>query len=314
MLRRQRGDAAGAESEAPCHVTGNMFGDILSDGRRCWRADRDAAVGTLDANAGDLRADSRFRARYRQEARRNPLATILSLAMMFRYTFNDGEEPPPTRCQSSGAGHADRRHRTARRARDRHARDGRRGRGSAVTDMGASGHPIVVRRAELSDAEAIHSTFAGPKVIAGTLQVPYPSVEMWRKRLTDLSPSDFLLVATIDGDVVGNLGLHEAGKSPRRHCRRQHRMCVRGTRQSEAGGGYRADEARRSTCPTTGSIHQRLEPQRLHDNLAALALYRKFGFVIEGTYRAQVPFAMAQYVDSIRDGSPASGVRPPAPQ
>jgi hypothetical protein len=48
-----------------------------------------------------------------------------------------------------------------------------------------SGHPIVVRRAEPRDAEAIHATLLGPGAIAGTLQLPYPSVEAWRKRISE---------------------------------------------------------------------------------------------------------------------------------
>ena len=54
----------------------------------------------------------------------------------------------------------------------------------------SSGHPIVVRRAEPGDAQAIHDTFLGPKAIAGTLQLPYPSVEQWRKRIADFAPED----------------------------------------------------------------------------------------------------------------------------
>src|SRR5437762_2081859 len=79
-----------------------------------------------------------------------------------------------------------------------------------------SGHPIVIRRAEPADAEAIHQTFLGPRVIAGTLQLPYPSLEMWRKRLAEVPADDYILVATIAGEVIGSLGLHAASKSPRR--------------------------------------------------------------------------------------------------
>jgi hypothetical protein len=39
---------------------------------------------------------------------------------------------------------------------------------------------ITIRRAEPSDAEAIAKIFSGPKVIWGTLQILYPSVESWR--------------------------------------------------------------------------------------------------------------------------------------
>ena len=161
--------------------------------------------------------------------------------------------------------------------------------------MMVAGHPIVIRRAEPADAEAIHSTFTGPKVIAGTLQLPYPSIEMWRKRLTDLSPSDFLLVATIDGDVIGNLGLHEAGKSPRRRHVGSIGMSVRDDVQGRGVGTALMSAA---IGLADGWLnYQRLELNVYTDNLAALALYRHFGFVIEGTFRAYA-FRDGEYVDS----------------
>jgi putative acetyltransferase len=158
-----------------------------------------------------------------------------------------------------------------------------------------AGHPIVIRRAEPSDAEAIHSTFSGPKVISGTLQLPYPSIEMWRKRLTEMAPSDFLLVAAINGDVVGNLGLHEAGKSARRRHVGSIGMCVRDDSQ---GRGVGTALMKAGIELADGWLnYQRLELNVYTDNLAAMALYRKFGFVIEGTYRAYA-FRDGQYVDS----------------
>jgi putative acetyltransferase len=161
--------------------------------------------------------------------------------------------------------------------------------------MSTQGHPIVVRRAEPSDAEAIHSTFSGPKVIAGTLQLPYPSIEAWRKRLNDIPPSDFLLVATIDSQVVGNLGLHQAGKSARRRHAGSIGMCVRDDSQGR-GVGTRLMAA--GTELADGWLnYQRLELNVFTDNLAAMALYRKFGFAIEGTFRAYA-FRDGRYVDS----------------
>src|SRR3989442_4291797 len=102
--------------------------------------------------------------------------------------------------------------------------------------MSATGHPIVVRRAEPADAEAIHETFLGPRAIAGTLQLPYPSVESWRKRLAEFPADQYLLVATIAGDVVGNLGLHAASKSPRRRHVGYIGMAVLGARQGRGLG------------------------------------------------------------------------------
>jgi L-phenylalanine/L-methionine N-acetyltransferase len=161
--------------------------------------------------------------------------------------------------------------------------------------MTIAGHPIVVRRAEPADAEAIHSIFAGPKAIAGTLQLPFPSVEMWRKRLIDIPPSDYLLVASLNGDVVGNLGLHQAGKSARRRHVGSVGMSVRDDCQ---GRGVGSALMKAAIELADGWLnYQRLELNVYTDNLPAMALYRKFGFVIEGTYRAYA-FRDGQYVDS----------------
>src|SRR5262245_54168595 len=75
---------------------------------------------------------------------------------------------------------------------------------------------VTVRRAEVGDAEALRATMASPRAMAGTLQLPFPSLEMWRKRIADCAPEDYFLVAEVKGEVVGNLGLHAAAKTPRR--------------------------------------------------------------------------------------------------
>jgi putative acetyltransferase len=161
--------------------------------------------------------------------------------------------------------------------------------------MSVVGHPVVVRRAESRDAEAIHAIYVGPKVIAGTLQLPYPSLEAWRKRLADIAPTDYFLVATIDGEVVGNLGLHQAARSPRRRHVGNLGISVRDDRQ---GHGVGSALMRAALELADGWInYQRLELWVYADNLPALALYRKFGFVIEGTCRAHA-FRDGRYVDA----------------
>ena len=161
--------------------------------------------------------------------------------------------------------------------------------------MSVSGHPIVIRRAESGDAEAIHSTFCGPKAMAGTLQIPYPSVEMWRKRLADVPADDHFLVATIAGEVVGNLGLHATQKSPRRRHVGSLGLAVRDDRHRHGVGSALMAAAIELA---DGWLNlQRLELMVYTDNLAAIALYRKFGFAIEGTSRAYA-FRDGRYVDA----------------
>ena len=80
-------------------------------------------------------------------------------------------------------------------------------------------HPmeLLIRHAEPNDLEAIRALYAEPNVVAGTLQVPFPSLELWRKRLSDLEPAVRMLVAVADGTVVGHLGIHPAYRPRRAH-------------------------------------------------------------------------------------------------
>eukprot|EP01113_Clastostelium_recurvatum_P050042 TRINITY_DN9385_c1_g1_i1.p1 TRINITY_DN9385_c1_g1~~TRINITY_DN9385_c1_g1_i1.p1 ORF type:complete len:110 (+),score=28.06 TRINITY_DN9385_c1_g1_i1:197-526(+) len=95
-------------------------------------------------------------------------------------------------------------------------------------------HPsITIRSAELDDGASLHSLFSCPRVIHGTLQLPFPSLDMWKKRFTSQPDGTYNLVACInqnnndnnnecrdDGDVrevvVGMIGLHTFPLKPRR--------------------------------------------------------------------------------------------------
>ena len=62
---------------------------------------------------------------------------------------------------------------------------------------------VSVRHAEPDDYEALHKIFSGPRVIEGTLQLPLPSAEMWRKRLSETPETVYALVACVEGEVGG---------------------------------------------------------------------------------------------------------------
>ena len=74
---------------------------------------------------------------------------------------------------------------------------------------------ITVRHAEPDDYQELHRIFSGPKAVAGTLQLPLPSAEAWRKRLAEPPEGLFSLVACVDGEVVGSLGLETSPTRPR---------------------------------------------------------------------------------------------------
>src|SRR5215213_2417292 len=66
---------------------------------------------------------------------------------------------------------------------------------------------ITVRRTEPGDYVALHRIFSGPRAVAGTLQMPFPSAETWRERLSEPPEGLYSLVACVEGEVVGSLGL-----------------------------------------------------------------------------------------------------------
>ncbi|HSC23620.1 MAG TPA: GNAT family N-acetyltransferase [Casimicrobiaceae bacterium] len=142
---------------------------------------------------------------------------------------------------------------------------------------------VVVRRAETGDAPAIAKTFAASSAYAGTLQLPFPSASLWEKRLAANGSDDHVLVALVDGEIVGNGGLHPASKSPRRRHAGTIGVAVRDDWHGRGVG----------TALMTAIVdladnwigYSRLELTAYTDNEAALALYRKFGFEIEGTAR-----------------------------
>ena len=66
---------------------------------------------------------------------------------------------------------------------------------------------IAVCHSEPEDYKALHRIFSGPRAVAGTLQRPFPSAEMWRERLSEPPEGLYSLVACVEGEVVGSLGL-----------------------------------------------------------------------------------------------------------
>ena len=153
---------------------------------------------------------------------------------------------------------------------------------------------INIRRTEPSDYEAMQKIFMGPKVVWGTLQLPFPSVEAWRKRLEEPPEGTFGLVACVDGELVGQLNIHTFPSRPRRRHVGQIGMSVGDDFQGK-GIGTALMAAAVDLADNWLNL-LRLELEVFTDNEPAVRLYKKFGFVIEGTL-VRYAFRAGQYVD-----------------
>lgn len=153
---------------------------------------------------------------------------------------------------------------------------------------------ITVRRAEPADYEAVHRIFSAPKAVWGTLQLPFPSAETWRKRLAEPGEGLFSLVACAENEVVGQLGLQMHPNSPRRKHAAALGMAVRDDWQGK-GVGSALMQAAVDLADKWLNL-ARLELEVYTDNEAAIHLYKKFGFVVEGTHQ-MFAFRDGRYVD-----------------
>ncbi len=152
---------------------------------------------------------------------------------------------------------------------------------------------LEVRAACPSDAEGIALIANLPGFRAGTLRLPFQSVEETRQWLEKPASGSISLVAVLDGKIVGNAGL-------RRHDGRQ-------IHTGHIGMGVHDDFTGRGIGSTLFAslvdaadnwlAIKRLELTVYVDNGPAIGLYEKFGFETEGRLRA-FAFRNGEYADA----------------
>lgn len=153
---------------------------------------------------------------------------------------------------------------------------------------------IHIRREEPEDADAIARLLGDEGVYPQTLQLPHVSRHFWRDRLAKYDPAKYALVAEIGCDIVGSAGLFINDRPRQRHCA----MLGIGVAGAHSGKGVGSALMRELLRAADGWLNLlRIELNVYADNERAIALYRKFGFVIEGTLRAH----------ALRDGAYVDG-------
>ena len=155
----------------------------------------------------------------------------------------------------------------------------------------ASGFSI--RATRLSDLEQITVLSNLPHYRAGTLRLPFQSLEQTQRWLESHGTNTLSIVAEIDGQIVGLAGLH------RFDGRRAHAAFLgMGVHDDFAGRGIgKALLAALIDAADNWLNIKRIELTVFTDNTPAIRLYEKFGFETEGVLKANA-FKDGRYADA----------------
>ncbi|MDN7143112.1 GNAT family N-acetyltransferase [Pseudomonas sp. JQ170] len=138
---------------------------------------------------------------------------------------------------------------------------------------------ITLQRATEQHVQGLVALYSHPQVTRQVLQLPYPSAEIWRKRLGTENERLVPLVALHEGEVIGNCSLEQYARVRLGHSGGIG-MAVAPAWQGQ-GVGSRLLQAVLEVADNWMGL-QRVELTVYTDNQPALALYKRHGFDVEG--------------------------------
>ncbi len=156
-------------------------------------------------------------------------------------------------------------------------------------------NPVTVRRARPAAAADCARMTGDPDVYANLMQLPPPSEDRWRARLEEgarPNAGDLVLIAELGGHAFGSAGLHPAPQLRRRHAAV---IGISVVPEAQRRGVGRALMQAMRDCTDQRAQILRIELTVFTDTERAIALYRHFGFRVEGPHRG---YAMRHGVDA----------------
>lgn len=150
-----------------------------------------------------------------------------------------------------------------------------------------------IRHSEKRDAEGLRALHAQHSCYRNTLQLPFPSLELWESRTLEIPENLYSLVAIVDEAIIGQIGF-EVGSNPRRKHVANFGMVVAEQFRGK-GIGSALIKAMLDLCENWLAV-RRIELEVYTDNEKAIRLYQNHGFSIEGTAR-EYAFRGGLYAD-----------------
>lgn len=153
---------------------------------------------------------------------------------------------------------------------------------------------VLIRAFEPSDLPDLTEAWNQPRAYAGTLQLPYTSLDARQKRSAAFGPELTRLVAVIGGKVIGMIALE-------RFPNRRSHVGSLGMAVHDAYAGRGAGAAMMAAVIDVADNWlnlKRLELSVYADNSRAIGLYERFGFEREGFHPAY-SWRNGAYADSI---------------
>lgn len=154
---------------------------------------------------------------------------------------------------------------------------------------------ILIRKVCDDDYRQIAEIYADHQVIAQTTQQPYTDAAHWKEFYRSKSPQTVELVAVVDNRVVGHLGILP-NISPRKKHVCSFGLAVHSNYQN-MGVGKKLMEALVDLADNWLNI-SKIQLTVFTDNVVAISLYKKFGFVEEGIMKYDT-FKNGKYADAL---------------
>lgn len=154
---------------------------------------------------------------------------------------------------------------------------------------------LEVRHVSEADAGAVHDIMQAAHVVRGTMRLPFSDIDMVRQRIKPVEGT-VKLVAISDGAVAGYCELVTHPDHPRHRHAGEINMIASHPDHRGKGVGERLMSDMVDLADNWLQL-TRLGLTVWATNASAIALYARYGFVIEGTLRQYV-FCDGEYVDA----------------